>query len=83
MYPDLRITQQRNLAWMLVGIYQSRSVQLHRIANHFERSAWINPEKPAYWDADTCRVIRRLFPMYYLSVDGMADAVKTLVGARH
>lgn len=32
MYPDLRITQQRNLAWMIVGIYQSRSVQLPRIA---------------------------------------------------
>jgi uncharacterized protein with von Willebrand factor type A (vWA) domain len=56
---------------------------LHRIASHFERSVWINPEKPAYWDADTCRMIRRLFPMYYLSVDGMADAVKALVGARH
>ena len=33
MYPHLRLTQQRNLAWMLTGIYQSRSVQLHRIAN--------------------------------------------------
>jgi hypothetical protein len=32
MYPDLRVTQRRNLAWMLAGIYQSRSVQLHRIA---------------------------------------------------
>jgi hypothetical protein len=33
IHPDLRITQQRNLAWMLAGIYQSRSVQLHRIAS--------------------------------------------------
>ncbi|HYD47866.1 MAG TPA: VWA domain-containing protein [Terriglobales bacterium] len=55
---------------------------LHRIADHFERSVWINPEKQAYWDADTCRIIRRLFPMYYLSVDGMSDAVRALVGAR-
>jgi uncharacterized protein with von Willebrand factor type A (vWA) domain len=55
---------------------------LHRIANHFDRSVWINPEKKAYWDADTTRIIRRLFPMFHLSVDGLTEAVKTLVGAR-
>jgi hypothetical protein len=32
MYPQLCLTQRRNLAWMLSGIYKSRSVQLHRIA---------------------------------------------------
>lgn len=32
MYPELRVTQQRNMAWMISGIYLSRSVQLHRIA---------------------------------------------------
>jgi uncharacterized protein with von Willebrand factor type A (vWA) domain len=55
---------------------------LHRIANHFDRSVWINPEKKAYWDGDTTQVIRRLFPMYHLSVDGLGEAVKVLVGAR-
>lgn len=57
-------------------------VWLHRIASHFERCVWLNPEKPAYWEADTCRVIRRLFPMFYLSVDGLTEAVQALVGAR-
>jgi uncharacterized protein with von Willebrand factor type A (vWA) domain len=55
---------------------------LHRIATHFDRSVWLNPEGPAYWEADTARVIRRLFPMYHLSVDGLTQAVQTLVGAR-
>jgi hypothetical protein len=55
---------------------------LHRIANHFDRSVWINPEKKAYWDAQTTVIIRRLFPMFHLSVDGLGEAVKTLVGAR-
>ena len=55
---------------------------LHRIATHFERSVWLNPEGPAYWEADTARVIRRLFPMYHLSVDGLTQAVQALVGAR-
>jgi hypothetical protein len=39
MYPNLRITQQRNLAWMLAGIYQSRSVQLQRIAGKIPGAA--------------------------------------------
>jgi hypothetical protein len=30
--PNQRITQQRNFAWLIVGIYQSRSVYLSRIA---------------------------------------------------
>lgn len=55
---------------------------LQRIARHFDRSVWVNPEGPAYWEADTCRLIRRIFPMYHLSVDGLGAAVKALVGAR-
>lgn len=57
-------------------------VWLHRIAEHFDRAAWLNPEDTAYWEADTARVIRRLFPMFHLSVDGVTAALKTLVGAR-
>jgi uncharacterized protein with von Willebrand factor type A (vWA) domain len=55
---------------------------LQRIATHFDRSVWLNPEKPVYWDADTARLIRRVFPMYHLSVDGLGEAVRTLVGGR-
>ena len=54
----------------------------HRIADHFDRSVWLNPEGPAYWEADTARVIRRLFPMFHLSVDGITEAVRSLVGGR-
>jgi uncharacterized protein with von Willebrand factor type A (vWA) domain len=56
---------------------------LHQIAAHFDRSAWMNPEPPRDWDGyPTARVIKRLFPMFHLSVDGLADAVQALVGAR-
>ena len=30
----------------------------------------------------TTRTIQKIFPMFHLSVDGLADAVKALVGAR-
>jgi len=56
---------------------------LHRIASHFDRSAWVNPEDAERWDdADTTRLVRRLFPMFHLSVDGLGAAVQALVGAR-
>ncbi len=57
-------------------------VWLQRIAAHFDRSIWLNPEGPAYWEADTCRLIRRLFPMFQLTIDGLTEAMHALVGAR-
>jgi uncharacterized protein with von Willebrand factor type A (vWA) domain len=56
---------------------------LHRIRDHFDRIVWLNPEDPADWErVHTTRVIRQLFPMFQLSVDGLADAVRALVGGR-
>jgi uncharacterized protein with von Willebrand factor type A (vWA) domain len=57
-------------------------VWLQRIAAHFDRSVWLNPEGTAYWEADTCRLIRRLYPMFHLSTDGLTAAMHALVGAR-
>ena len=58
-------------------------VWLQRIAAHFDRSVWVNPEETAAWNvAHTTRVVRRLFPMFELSVDGMTAAVQALVGSR-
>ncbi len=57
-------------------------VWLQRIATHFERCVWLNPESPAYWEADTARIVRRLYPMFHLSVDGLTAALRALVGAR-
>jgi uncharacterized protein len=56
---------------------------LHRIADHFDRAVWINPDEEKIWDStQTTRLVRRLFPMFHLSVDGLSEAVKALVGAR-
>jgi uncharacterized protein with von Willebrand factor type A (vWA) domain len=58
-------------------------VWLQRIADHFERSVWINPEDVPYWDGShTARSIRRIFPMFHLSVDGITQAMQALVGSR-
>jgi uncharacterized protein with von Willebrand factor type A (vWA) domain len=56
---------------------------LHRIAKHFERAVWVNPDERELWDhTHTTRLVRRLFPMFHLSVDGLGEAVQALVGAR-
>jgi uncharacterized protein with von Willebrand factor type A (vWA) domain len=58
-------------------------VWLQRIADHFERSVWINPEDQPYWEGShTARIIKRLFPMFHLSVDGLTQAMQALVGSR-
>ena len=58
-------------------------VWLQRIAGHFERTAWINPEPPKSWERwQTTRLVRRLFPMFPLTVDGVTDAMRALVGSR-
>jgi hypothetical protein len=58
-------------------------VWLQRIAGHFGRTVWVNPDDRDLWDhSHTARVIRRMFPMFPLSVDGLGDAVQSLVGAR-
>jgi uncharacterized protein with von Willebrand factor type A (vWA) domain len=66
-----RATETRGIVW------------LHRIADYFDRCVWVNPDKPSMWnDTYTCRIVQRLFPMFHLSPDGIADAVQALVGAR-
>ncbi|MDB4433213.1 VWA domain-containing protein [bacterium] len=66
-----RATETRGIVW------------LHRIADHFDRAVWVNPDPPGSWHGShTCRVIQRMFPMFHLSPDGLADAVHALVGAR-
>jgi uncharacterized protein len=58
-------------------------VWLQRIAGHFDRSVWVNPEPSAQWDRwQTTRLVKRLFPMFQLTVDGVTDAMRALVGGR-
>ena len=53
---------------------------LQRIQKHFERVVWLNPDEEQEWaHSQTCRVISELFPMFRLSVTGLADAVGQLV----
>jgi uncharacterized protein with von Willebrand factor type A (vWA) domain len=52
------------------------------LREHFERSVWINPDPPNAWSHPTVEAIGSVFPMFALSLDGLDDAVKELIGAR-
>lgn len=54
-------------------------VWLHRLRTQFARSAWINPMDPAHWRGYTVELVAKLFPMFPLTVDGLAQLVEHLV----
>jgi len=52
---------------------------LRKLADHYERRVWLNPEPARYWRHITVNAIRGLFPMYELTLEGLQDAVSALV----
>jgi len=55
---------------------------LRRLADHFHRRAWLNPEPRRYWNHITVNAIRGLFPMFPLTLEGLEDAVASLIKSR-
>jgi uncharacterized protein with von Willebrand factor type A (vWA) domain len=55
---------------------------LDRLSEQYARAVWINPEPPGNWRWGTAAAIGRIFPMFHLSIDGLDDAVQSLVGPR-
>ncbi len=52
---------------------------LRRLAHHFRSAAWVNPEPERFWSGTTIEVIASVLPMYALTLDGLAQAVRYLV----
>ncbi|HZX97577.1 MAG TPA: VWA domain-containing protein [Myxococcales bacterium] len=57
---------------------------LMHLAGHFGHAAWLNPEPQVAWYG-TAEIIRRVFPMYRMTQDGLLEAVHHLMrgGNRH
>ena len=52
---------------------------LRRLSAHFRRSAWLNPEPDRYWSGTTVEVIASVLPMWQMTLEGLAGAVRYLV----
>ena len=53
-------------------------VWLHRLRRKFPRAVWLNPIPPRGWQGYTIRVIKEIFPMFPLTLQGIDDAVRHL-----
>ena len=57
-------------------------VWLMQLAQHFDRSAWLNPEPPRIWPGSTIATIGRVFHMFPLTLEGLGEAVAHLTKGR-
>jgi len=55
---------------------------LRRLRERCPRSVWLNPEPERIWRAPSIRIVREVFPMYELTLEGLAAAVDVLGGRR-
>ena len=48
---------------------------LKKLEDHFNKSVWLNPEPEPYWEIPSNYLIRKVFEMYPLSLNGISDAI--------
>jgi uncharacterized protein len=53
-------------------------VWLMRLRETFPQSAWLNPEPQSGWFQTTIEVVKKVFPMYPLTLTGLGEAVDQL-----
>jgi uncharacterized protein with von Willebrand factor type A (vWA) domain len=51
---------------------------LTKLADHFRRSVWLNPDPPSYWQGGTAAEIAKVFTMFQLTLEGLEDAIRHL-----
>ncbi|MBX3186046.1 MAG: VWA domain-containing protein [Labilithrix sp.] len=60
------------------GPAQTGMKWLQKLADHFRRAAWLNPDPPSYWRGGTAEQIGRVFSMFHLTLDGLGEAITHL-----
>lgn len=55
---------------------------LAKLREHYPASAWINPEPVHTWWQTTIDVLRKVYPMYPLTLEGLGEAVSQLTRQR-
>jgi uncharacterized protein with von Willebrand factor type A (vWA) domain len=55
---------------------------LRRVQAHFQACIWFNPMPERHWERPSIALIRQVFPMYELTLEGLEHGVKHLVRKR-
>lgn len=53
-----------------------------KLREHYPASVWMNPEPPSAWWQTTIDVLRKVYPMYPLTLEGLGEAVSQLTRQR-
>jgi uncharacterized protein with von Willebrand factor type A (vWA) domain len=51
---------------------------MQRLADHFKKTVWLNPDPPSYWRGGTAEALSKVFPMFQLTLDGLGEAIAHL-----
>jgi len=51
---------------------------MQALADHFDKTAWLNPEPPSYWKGGTAEMLATIFPMFHLTLEGLGEAMAHL-----
>ena len=58
-------------------------VWLQRLRETFKYSLWLNPIPQRSWDyIQTTRMIKNIFPMFELTLEGLDEAIKHLISGK-
>ena len=52
---------------------------LRRVQQHFHACIWLNPMPERHWSRPSIALVREVFPMYELTLDGLDHGIKQLV----
>jgi uncharacterized protein len=52
---------------------------LRRIQEHFRACVWLNPLPERHWERSSIALVRKVFPMFELTLDGLDRGIKQLV----
>lgn len=80
------LLEPNGIIWWSMGNEEPGLEWLRRLERHFHRAVWLNPIAERLWETiygrETIAMVRSVFPMYELTVDGMGDAVRNLMVRR-
>lgn len=76
------LTHQSGAVWLYEKNARPGLEWLRAFREKTERIVWLNPEPRQIWEAPSVRMVRSLFPMFELSLDGISEAVDALRGVK-